>query len=190
MKLGILNSGGYNLNSIRFACNRIGLTDIRIINSNAEFETCDKIIIPGVGHAKNAMNLLNSKNLTECVLNTNKPVLGICLGMQIMCQFSEEGSIECIGIFEEDVLALPKHCISPQMGWNKMTNGKYQTEYVYFANSYYLPKSQYTQSYVDYENIQMSAIIQKNNFIGCQFHPEKSGIIGEKILTDFIYDRF
>lgn len=186
MKIGILNSGGYNINSIKFALNRLDIFDIDIVKNEKEFAQCDKIIIPGVGHAKTAMNVLNEQNLAICIKDTKKPLLGICLGMQIMFEFSEEGSVNCLNIFDEKIIKLPTNVKIPQMGWNKILNGKYQNEFVYFANSFYLPISKYTQSYVDYEGIKISAIIKKDNFFGCQFHPEKSGKIGEKILKDFI----
>jgi glutamine amidotransferase len=189
MKIGILNSGGYNINSIKFALNRLKIDDVVIIKSPEEFEKCDKIIIPGVGHAKTAMDLLHSQGLIECVKNTIKPVLGICLGMQIMFNFSEEGYVDCLGIFDGKIVKLPENVRIPQMGWNKLVNGKYEDEFVYFANSYYATISEYTESYIDYENIKISAIVRMNNFVGCQFHPEKSGKVGEKILSDFLYDK-
>lgn len=189
MKIGVLNSGGYNINSIKFALNRLNIEDIEIINNEIEFEKCDKIIIPGVGHAKTAMHLLHSQNLINCIKNTKKSVLGICLGMQIMFEKSEEGDVDCIGIFKGNVIELPNNVNSPQMGWNMLNNGKYKEEYVYFANSYYVAICEYTQSYVEYEGIKISAIVKKSNFIGCQFHPEKSAKVGEQILNDFLYDK-
>lgn len=187
MRIGILNSGGYNLSSIKFALNRLGIKTVNIVCDPQEFINHDKIIIPGVGHAKTAMEVLNSQNLIDCVRSSKKPVLGICLGMQIMCNFSEEGNVNCLGIFDTKVIKLPDNVNSPQMGWNKLS-GIYPEEYVYFANSYYVPTFEYTKSYVDYNEIKISAIIRKNNFIGCQFHPEKSGLIGEKILSNFLYE--
>lgn len=189
MKVGILNSGGYNINSIKFALNRLAIDDIVIVKSIKEFEECNKIIIPGVGHAKTAMDLLNEQHLINCIKNSKKITLGICLGMQVMFQSSEEGSINCIGIFDQRVIKLPNNVRIPQMGWNKIINGKYNNEFVYFANSYYAPISKYTQSYVEYEGVQISCIVKKDNFFGCQFHPEKSGKVGEKILIDFLYDK-
>ncbi|QED23616.1 imidazole glycerol phosphate synthase subunit HisH [Candidatus Deianiraea vastatrix] len=186
MKIGILNSGGYNFNSIKFALNRLGITNISYVKSEDELNTCDKIIIPGVGHAKTAMDLLNLQNLTTVIKNTKKPVLGICLGMQIMCQFSEEGNVDCIGVFDKNIVRLPADVVTPQMGWNKLIGGKYDGKFVYFANSFYLPKCEFTENYVDYCGIKISAMIRKDNFLGCQFHPEKSGEIGEKILSDFV----
>lgn len=186
MKVGILNSGGYNLNSVIFALNRIGIDDIIVVNTHQEFDMCNKVIMPGVGHARTAMNLLSKQGLIECLRSTTKPVLGICLGMQIMCAFSQEGSTDCIGIFNENVVKLPTNVIVPQMGWNRLINGQYGEEFVYFANSYYVPICDDTISYVEYSGIKISAMIQKNNFLGCQFHPEKSGVIGSSILSDFI----
>lgn len=188
MKIGILNSGGYNINSIKFALNRLDINDVVIIKSYTEFDCCDKIIIPGVGHAKTAMGMLRSQTLINCIKNTKKPILGICLGMQILFSRSAEGNVNCIEVFNERVFRIPEEIPTPQMGWNRLINGKYSGEFVYFANSYFAPLYEYTESYVDYCGTQISAIIRKNNFFGCQFHPEKSGKIGEKILGDFIYN--
>jgi glutamine amidotransferase len=188
MKIGILNSGGYNINSIKFALNRLNFDDVLIVKSKEEFEKCNKIIIPGVGHAKTAMDLLDKQGLIECIKNATKPVLGICLGMQIMLKSSEEGNVYCLGIFDSKIIKLPKNVRTPQMGWNQLINGKYNAEFVYFANSYYAPIFKYTKSYVDYEGVKISAMIKKDNFVGCQFHPEKSGKVGEKILSDFLYE--
>jgi glutamine amidotransferase len=186
MKIGILNSGGCNFNSITFALNRLGVDDVRIVKSEQEFLECDKIIIPGVGHAKVAMELLKLQNLIEVVKSTNKPVLGICLGMQIMFESSKEGEVDCLGILKGKVIHFPQNVTAPQMGWNRLMGGKYDSEFVYFANSYFTFPQENTLSYVDYENLKVAAIIQKNNFFGCQFHPEKSGVVGQKILEDFI----
>lgn len=186
MKIGILNSGGCNINSIIFALNRLNIDDVIIVKSAAEFGLCDKIIIPGVGHAKTAMNLLKSQNLIEVVKSTTKAVLGICLGMQIMFNFSQEGEVECLKIFDEEVIKLPQEILSPQMGWNRLIGGKYNDEFVYFANNYYIKPQENTLSYVEYFDIKIAAMINKNNFFGCQFHPEKSGLAGQKILRDFL----
>lgn len=189
MKIGILNSGGYNINSIKFALNRLQIDDIIIVKSREEFEQCDKIIIPGVGHAKTAMDLLNKQDLIHSVQNTKKPTLGICLGMQIMFKYSKEGDVDCIDIFNERIIKLSNNVRVPQMGWNKLIdekNTEYNNQYVYFANSFYAPIGNYTINYVDYEGIAISAMINKDNFFGCQFHPEKSGKIGEKILNNFL----
>ena len=186
MKIGILNSGGFNFNSIKFALNRLGVFDVGIVKSPDEFDICEKIIIPGVGHAFVAMEMIESQNLGNCIKNTKKPVLGICLGMQIMFEKSAEGSVDCLRIFEGEIVKIPDGVRSPQMGWNKIIGGKYDGNFVFFANSYYSPIIDYTESFVEYFGVEISAIVQKNNFLGCQFHPEKSGVIGEKILNDFI----
>lgn len=186
MKIGVLNSGGYNLNSIVFALNRIGINDIIVVKTPEEFDICDKIILPGVGHAKNAMDLLRFQDLIGLLQRTNKHVLGICLGMQIMFSFSQEGNTDCTCIFPYDVIKLPANVVTPQMGWNKLFGGKYNGEFVYFANSYYVPFCDITESYVEYCGVKISAIVRRGNFFGCQFHPEKSAGIGSKILNDFI----
>ena len=186
MKIGILNSGGYNINSIRFALERLGQTGISIVKNKSEFDACDKIIIPGVGNAKVAMAMLQKQDLIECIKSTKKPVLGICLGMQILCDFSQEFDTKCIGIFDEKVIHLSENLVSPQMGWNCIEDGKYQGEFVYFCNNFYVPVCKNTTAFVDYFGTKISAIIQKNNFTGMQFHPEKSGKVGAKILLNFL----
>ena len=185
-KIGILNSGGYNINSIRFALERLGVNNVVIVKNKTEFDTCDGIIIPGVGNAKVAMEMLQKQELVDCIKTTKKPVLGICLGMQIMCDFSEEFDTKCLGIFDEKVMHLPADLVAPQMGWNCFENGKYQGEFVYFCNNFYVPVCKNTTAFVDYFGLKISAIIQKNNFTGMQFHPEKSGKVGEKILADWL----
>ena len=185
-KIGILNSGGYNINSIRFALERFGVKNIIIVKNKSEFDICDKIIIPGVGNAKVAMEMLQKQNLIDCIKSTQKPVLGICLGMQIMCDFSEEFDTKCLGIFDEKVVHLPANLVAPQMGWNCIENGKYQGKFVYFCNNFYVPVCKNTIAFVDYFGTKISAIIQKNNFTGMQFHPEKSGKVGEKMLEDWL----
>ncbi len=184
--MGILNSGGCNINSIIFALNSIGCSDVIIVKSENEFNECDKIIIPGVGHARVAMDLLRSQNLIEVLKSTEKPVLGICLGMQIMFDYSSEGDVECLGIMAGRVVRLPQNLLAPQMGWNQLIGGKYDGKFVYFANSYYAAPCLDTLSFVEYENLKIAAIVKKDNFFGCQFHPEKSGIVGQKILREFI----
>lgn len=185
-KIGILNSGGYNINSIRFALERLRQNDIIIVKNKSEFDACDKIIIPGVGNAKVAMEMLQKQNLINCIKSTQKPVLGICLGMQILCDFSQEFDTKCLGIFDEKVVHLPDDLVSPQMGWNCIENGKYQGEFVYFCNNFYVPICKNTTAFVDYFGTKISAIIQKDNFTGMQFHPEKSGKVGEKMLDDWL----
>ena len=185
-KIGILNSGGYNINSIRFALKRLGVNDIIIVQNKDEFDTCDKIIIPGVGNAKVAMEMLQKQDLIDAIKSTQKPVLGICLGMQIMCIFSQEFNTKCLGIFDEKVIHLPDCLVSPQMGWNCIENGKHQGEFVYFCNNFYVPICKNTTAFVDYFGTKISEIIKKNNFTGMQFHPEKSGKVGEKMLGDWL----
>ena len=191
-KIGILDSGGYNLNSIKFSLMRIGIDgkNILIVKNKNEFEERDKIIIPGVGSANIAMQKLQQNDLIDAILNCKKQVLGICLGMQIMCNFSQEFNTKCLGIFDEKVIHLPENLVSPQMGWNCFENGKYKGEFVYFCNNFYVPICKNTTAFVDYFGEKISAIIQKDNFTGMQFHPEKSGKVGEKILKDWLENKF
>lgn len=190
MKIGIIDSCGYNINSIKFCLNRLNQNDIIIVNNEKDFLICDKIILPGVGSANIAMKKLQDNNLIDVILNCKKPVLGICLGMQIMCDFSQEFNTKCIGIFNENVIHLPENLVSPQMGWNCFENGKYKGEFVFFCNNFYVPICKNTTAFVDYFGTKISAIIQKDNFTGMQFHPEKSGKVGEKILLDWLENKF
>ena len=130
--------------------------------------------------------MLQKQELVDCIKTTKKPVLGICVGMQIMCDFSEEFDTKCLGIFDEKVVHLPANVVAPQMGWNCIENGKYQGEFVYFCNNFYVPVCKNTTALVDYFGTKISAIIQKDNFTGMQFHPEKSGKVGEKMLEDWL----
>ncbi len=192
MKIVIIKYNAGNVQSVLFALERIGVTaqlsdDIEIISK------ADKVIFPGVGEAGSAMNYLKEKNLDKVIKELKQPVLGICLGMQLLCQHSEESNTKCLGIFNEKVKLFPsdKNLKVPHVGWNTIYDLKSQLykncneEYVYYVHSYYVEVGEHTIATTNYI-LPFSASIHKNNFYACQFHPEKSGSIGETILKNFI----
>ncbi|MFC1659385.1 imidazole glycerol phosphate synthase subunit HisH [Pseudomonadota bacterium] len=193
MKLAIIDSGGYNINSIIFAFQRLGIEPI--LTDNVEkISGADKVILPGVGTANNAMEILRKKNLVDCIKSLKQPTMGICLGMQLLFEKSEEGDEECLGIIKETVKKFPQNTklTIPHVGWNDTkTNTKnplLQTvgeDYFYFIHSYYAPIGSYTIASTDYI-LRFSSMVKKDNFYGCQFHPEKSSKKGEEILRNFL----
>ncbi len=201
MKIVIIKYNAGNIMSVEFALRRMGIEPL-LTNDFSEIKSADKVIFPGVGEASTTMNYLKKMKLDEVIKNLHQPVLGICLGMQLMCSFSEENNTDCIGIFKEKVIKFkpvpPEKSITgnwikvPQMGWNSLNqvkgdlfNATTEGQYVYFVHSYYVPLSEYTSAITDYI-LNYSAALQKDNFYATQFHPEKSGPVGEKILKKFI----
>ena len=192
MKLAIIDYGAGNVKSVQNALNRLGVESF-LTSDAEEIKTAEKVIFPGVGHAKAAMETLKEKNLVNVIKELKQPVLGICLGMQLLFENSEEGSTPCIGVIPGNVKPFTNQDYkTTQIGWNQVfTNEKVllnevNEEYVYYVNSFYVPfDSSYTIGWTDY-GLKFSASVQKDNFYGCQFHPEKSGKIGERILKNFI----
>lgn len=188
MKLVIIDYGAGNTQSVKFAFQRLGITPV--LSYDAEvIRGADKIIFPGVGHAKPAMEVLKAKGLDTLIPQLTQPVLGICLGMQLMCKHSEEGDTTCLGIFDETVKLFEPKMKVPHIGWNtvegKWAIGSQKAEYFYFVHSYYVPKNGSTTLTCSYI-LPFSAAIQKNNFYAVQFHPEKSGEAGERLLSEFL----
>ncbi|HOP50757.1 MAG TPA: imidazole glycerol phosphate synthase subunit HisH [Ignavibacteriales bacterium] len=191
--IAIINYGAGNLLSVKNTINDY-TNDVIITNNLDDLEKAEKIILPGVGEASFAMNSLKKLNIVSFLQNTRKPVLGICLGLQLMCSFSEEGNVECLNIFPSIVKKFDdKHLKVPHMGWNQVSIIKNSlllkdienNSYFYFANSYYAEMNDYTVAKTSYQ-IDFSAILQKDNYFGIQFHPEKSSKIGSKIIRNFI----
>ena len=152
----------------------------------------DKVIFPGVGEAGNTMKYLKAHSMDSLLKGLTQPVLGICLGQQLMCDWSEEKDTQCIGIYNQPVKKFPSQDKVPHMGWNQLTNltgdlfkGIEEGEYVYFVHSYYVPVGEETAAESSYI-LNFSASMQKDNFYATQFHPEKSGDTGQKILKNFI----
>ena len=182
-----------NLLSVTNALNRLG-TKYTISDDPIEISRADKLLLPGVGEASNAMERLRSKGLAEVLQRAAQPVLGICLGMQIMCSYSEETDTECLGIFPNKVMRFNSSLgiKVPHIGWNSihelsspLFEGIAEGSYVYYVHSYNAEKNQYTIATSHY-GLSFSGAIRRDNFYGCQFHPEKSWQLGEKILANFL----
>ena len=191
MKVAIINYGAGNIQSIRFAFERLGIHPV-LSDTAEEISAADKIIFPGVGEASSAMAKLKATGLDGLIPQLKQPVLGICLGMQLMCNYSEEGDTEGLGIFEIDVLRFNQGVKVPQIGWNTIDklksdlfNDVADKEYIYLVHSYYAPLCEETIAVSDY-GITYSTALKKNNFYGVQFHPEKSSDVGARILENFI----
>ena len=188
MKIGIIDCGGANLSSIGYSINRLGYEPV-ITNNLNKLKNVDKLIIPGVGSADRVMNNLKKSNLDLFIKNTEIPILGICIGMQILFDFSQESNTECLGIIEGVVEKLEPSSTfpSPQMGWNLVTwhNNDSLNGYYYYANSYAVHDSSHAIATSQYSK-NIVAEVQKDNYIGCQFHPEKSSQVGHKYLKNFI----
>ena len=191
MNLVILDYGVGNIKSIQFAFDRLGVTAV-LSNDIELIKAADKIIFPGVGEASSAMNKLKDTGLTDDIKKLKQPVLGICLGMQLMCNKTEEGQTEGLGIFDVTVKRFSNSVKVPQMGWNTITNlksslfdGIPDKDYMYLVHSYYAENNECAIATTDYE-LPYASALQKNNFYGVQFHPEKSGRSGERILQNFL----
>jgi glutamine amidotransferase len=191
MKLVIINYGAGNIKSIQFAFKRLGV-DAVLSNNIDEIKAADKVIFPGVGEASSAMKMLQESGLDKVIPTLKQPVLGICLGMQLMCNSSEEGNTKGLGIFNVDIKRFSNAVKVPQMGWNTITNlksalfiGIKNKEFMYLVHSFYAENCVDTIATTDYE-IKYASALQKDNFYGVQFHPEKSGIEGSKILENFL----
>ena len=192
MKLVIIKYNAGNIQSVSFALERLGV-DFTITDNAEEIQRADKVIFPGVGEASTTMKYLKYKKLDQVIINLKQPVLGICLGMQLMCKYSEENNSECLGIFNENVkLFIPQGDKKvPHMGWNNLTisdswlSKELENKYAYYVHSYYVPVNANTSAITDYIN-PFSAAMHKNNFYAVQFHPEKSAQAGELVLKSFL----
>ncbi|NCT14612.1 MAG: imidazole glycerol phosphate synthase subunit HisH [Flavobacteriales bacterium] len=191
MKLVIINYGTGNIKSIQFAFNRLGI-DAVLSNNPQEILAADKIIFPGVGEASTAMKKLKESGLDTLIPDLKQPVLGICLGMQLLCNATEEGDTQGLGIFNTTVKRFSNNVKVPQMGWNIIKNlksdlftGIKESEYMYLVHSYYAELCAETIATTDY-GVNYASALQHKNFFGVQFHPEKSSLAGEKILDNFL----
>jgi glutamine amidotransferase len=191
MKLVIVKYNAGNIQSVLYALERIGMEAI-VTDDHEQIKDADKVIFPGVGEASTAMNYLKERGLDIVLRNLQQPVLGICLGMQLMCMHSEENDTQCLGIFDTNVKKFTCDLKIPQVGWNTVEETREplfknipDASYCYFVHSFYAEICNETAAVTEY-GTKFSSALQKNNFYGVQFHPEKSAAIGEQILQNFI----
>lgn len=195
MKVAIIKYNAGNIYSVYCAVTRLGAEAV-ITDDVEEIKTADKVIFPGVGEARAAMEYLNEKGLSDVIRSLKQPVLGICIGMQLMCRHSEEGDVDCLGIFDVPVVRFQpsdKAMKVPQVGWNQITGFAdcplykevKEGDYVYYVHSYHVPVCEWTIAQTDYVH-PYSASLHKDNFWATQFHPEKSGSVGERIISNFL----
>jgi glutamine amidotransferase len=200
MKLAIIKYNAGNVQSVLFALQRLGINAV-VTDDHEEINSSDKIIFPGVGNAASAMEHLKVRKLDQLIVSLKQPVLGICLGLQLLCNFSEEGNTNCLGVFDANVKKFDEEVFKnknlwpykvPHVGWNTISNlssplmnGITENSFVYFVHSYFATISPETVATTDYIN-PFSAAMHKNNFYGVQFHTEKSAEAGEQILNNFL----
>ncbi len=192
MKVAIIKYNAGNIRSMAFALERLGV-DFSITDDKEDIKKADKVIFPGVGEASSTMKYLKETKLDALIKELRQPVLGVCLGMQLLCRYSEENNTDCLGVFDETVkLFIPqKKEKVPHVGWNSIAlsnswlSPQLDEAHVYFVHSYYVPVNEFTSAITDY--IQpFSAAMQKDNFYAVQFHPEKSSKEGELVLKSFL----
>jgi glutamine amidotransferase len=194
MNLSIIQYNAGNIQSVLYALERLGVT-ATVTDDPSIIQASDKVIFPGVGEASTAMAYLKERNLDQLIVSLKQPVLGICLGMQLMCQHSAENDTNCLGIFEEQVLAFKATEIVqkiPQMGWNNIMHLKTdlfkavpENSFAYFVHGFYAGLGDNTIATTDYIQAYSSGL-HKDNFYGVQFHPEKSAEVGEQIIQNFL----
>ena len=191
MNIIIIKYNAGNVQSVMYALERLGVQAV-VSEDHEAIRAADKVIFPGVGEASSTMRYLREKGMDKLIPSLKQPVLGVCLGMQLMCNWSEENDTDCLGIFDHDVRKFPTQDLKvPHMGWNTLENlstplmdNLGEHPHVYFVHSFFVEKGPYTIAETDYA-VKFSAALHKDNFYGTQFHPEKSGKVGATILKNF-----
>lgn len=194
MKVAVVKYNAGNIQSVMNALRRVGVDPV-LTDNPVELRKADRVIFPGQGEASHAMEYLQTHGLDQLIKSLTQPVLGICIGQQLMCEHSEEGNVDCLGIFPAQVLRFhpQKHEQKvPHMGWNQLENvqdslleGINEGAFVFFVHSFYVPTTDYTIATTNHI-LSFSSAMRKGNFMATQFHPEKSGSVGERILTNFL----
>jgi glutamine amidotransferase len=194
METVIIQYNAGNIQSVLYALERLGVSAL-VTDDSEKIKSASRVIFPGVGEASTAMQYLKERQLDQLIVSLKQPVLGICLGMQLMCAYSEENNTDCLGIFNEQVKQFKPDTISvkvPQMGWNTITRlqsslfeGVEEDSYAYFVHGYYASIGTHTIAQTNYI-LDYSSALHKDNFYGVQFHPEKSAKVGEQIIQNFL----
>lgn len=191
MSIAVIKYNAGNIRSVQIALDRLAVGSV-VTNDPEIIRSAEKVIFPGVGEASSAMKYLKERKLDELILSLKQPVLGICLGLQLMCLYTEEGDTSCLGIFKNRVIRFPEKDKVPHMGWNSISGlkgslfkGIADNSHVYFVHSYAAEPGETQIAETDYI-IPFASALQKDNFYATQFHPEKSGDIGQQILKNFI----
>ncbi len=191
MKIAVIKYNAGNIQSVLFALKRLDVTPTWTDDPDV-IQSADKVIFPGQGEASNAMKYLRERELDKLIKGLKQPVLGICIGLQLMCKYSAEGDTECLGIFDEEVVRFNEGLKVPHVGWNTIKNKKgplmehlSSPAYLYYVHSYYAKVGPQTMATTDY-GVPFSAVMQQDNFYAVQGHPEKSGKDGEQILRNFL----
>jgi glutamine amidotransferase len=194
METVIIQYNAGNIQSVLYALERLGVNAL-VTDDSEKIKSASRVIFPGVGEASTAMQYLKERQLDQLIVSLKQPVLGICLGMQLMCAYSEENNTDCLGIFNEQVKQFKPDTISvkvPQMGWNTITHlqsslfkGVEEDSYAYFVHGYYASIGTHTIAQTNYI-LNYSSALHKDNFYGVQFHPEKSAKVGEQIIQNFL----
>lgn len=192
--IAIVKYNAGNIFSVYCALKRLGYEAV-LTDDPETLRSAEKVIFPGVGEARAAMEHLNATGLSDVIKSLTQPVLGICIGMQLLCKHSEESDVDCLGIFDTNIVRFnpsDKELKVPQMGWNQIKSLKTdlfkdiaEGSYVYYVHSYHAPLCEFTIAETDYDGL-YSAALHKDNFYATQFHPEKSGSIGEQLLKNFL----